>query len=114
MLKFVEQAIEALEVRLPHGAILLKPGAGLGEPLSLDPPRPPLRVLSGTDQPRALQDLQVLGDRGLAHRERRREFADGRVPAREPRKDGAPGGIGQREERGVELVGSGVHCLSVK
>ena len=49
--------------------------------------------------------LEVLGDRGLAHRERLRELGHRRVAGGEAGEDGAPGGIGEGGEGGVEPRG---------
>jgi hypothetical protein len=50
----------------------------------------------------ALEDAQVLGDRGERHVKSRREFANGLRAFGEAREDGAAGGIGEGAEGGVE------------
>jgi hypothetical protein len=64
----------------------------------------PLRVLADADQTGSLENLQVLGDRRLAYRERLGELGDRSVAERETRQDGAARRVGQREERGVERM----------
>ena len=56
-----------------------------------------------TQQARAFEHAQVLGHRGQRHRERLREFGDGRGALRELRDDAATCGICERREHGVEL-----------
>jgi hypothetical protein len=56
---------------LPEPAVALQPFGGLRERLGLEPAGPPLRVAAARNQAGALQDLHVLGDRRVTHRERR-------------------------------------------
>jgi len=59
-------------------------------------------------QPAAiLQHLQVLEDRREADRERLGQFAHAGFAGGEPRKDGAPGRVGEGPEGGAKLIG---HC----
>ena len=51
------------------------------------------------DQARFLQYLEVLRDRGSAHRERVRELTDGGGPRLEPLEDLAAGGVRERSQR---------------
>src|SRR5262249_10910453 len=106
-LQLFEQRIEPLEIRLPDRAVLVDPRAGLGERLRLDPARAALSVLTARDQPRALQHLQVFGDRRLADAERRRQLRHRSLSPRQPREDRAARGIGEGGERGVEALRSG-------
>src|SRR5438034_11695492 len=69
-LELVEQRIEAPVVPFPQTAIAFQPLGSFSEPLGLEAARPPLRVAAARNQAGALQHLQVLGDRRLAHRER--------------------------------------------
>src|SRR5262245_3177888 len=46
-LQFLQQRIEALEVRRPHFAVALDPIDGLVQPVRLKAPRAPLRFLCG-------------------------------------------------------------------
>ena len=101
-LQLVQQGVEALEAPLPELAVALEPVGGLGERLGLEPARPPLRVAAARNQPGALEHLEVLGDRGLAHRERLGELRHRGLARREPGEDRPAGGIGERRERRVE------------
>src|SRR5437867_536185 len=78
-LHLLQQVVEVLEVALPDLAVPLEPSGDPCERLPLDPPGPPLCVASSRDQSRALQDLEMLGDRGLAHGEGRGEFGHRRL-----------------------------------
>src|SRR5687768_17318427 len=89
-LHLLQQAVQPLEVRFPDLPILLEPGTRLGERLALEPPGAPLRVLPDTDQPRALEELQVLGDCGLTDGERLCQLRDRRLPERQSGQDRAP------------------------
>ena len=53
------------------------------------------------DEPRVLQDPQMLGDRGTADRELARQLADGQRAGREARQDRAAGRIAERVELGM-------------
>ena len=89
-LQFLQKTIEALEVRVPDGPILLEPGVGFAKRLPVEPPGPPLGILSNGDEPRPLENFQVFGDRGLADREWFRELRDRCLAAREASQNGAP------------------------
>ena len=103
-LQFLQKTIEALEVRVPDGPILLEPGVGFAKRLPVEPPGPPLGILSNGDEPRPLENFQVFGDRGLADREWFRELRDRCLAAREASQNGAPRRIGEREKRGIEAI----------
>src|SRR4051812_23999913 len=53
----------------------------------------------------------MLGDGGLAHRERLGQLGHRRLAGREAREDRPPGGIGERGERCVETFGRR-HCIT--
>src|SRR5438093_8991852 len=82
--ELVEQGIEALVVALPQPAVAFQPPGGFAEPLGLEAAGPPLRVAAARDQAGALQDSEVLGDRGLAHGERVGQLRHRRLTRREP------------------------------
>src|SRR2546422_5470345 len=69
-LELIEQRVEALVVPLPQPAVALQPLGGFPQALGLEAAGPPLRVAAARNQAGPLQDLQVLRDGGLAHRER--------------------------------------------
>src|SRR5947199_8298137 len=68
--ELLEQGIEALVVALPQPAVTFQPLGSLPQPLGLEAARPPLCVAAARNQARALQHLQVVGERRLAHCER--------------------------------------------
>ena len=49
----------------------------------------------------------MFGDGRLADGEGRRQFGDRGLPARQPRQDGAPRGVGKGDEGGVKAFGRG-------
>src|SRR5438552_18244187 len=100
--QLVEQCLGTLVSAHPQPAIALEPLGGVGERLRHEPPWPPLCVPAAPYEAGALEDLQVLRDRGLADGERLRQLRDRRLPRGEPRQDRAPRGIGERGERRVE------------
>jgi hypothetical protein len=63
-----------------------------------------LCILTDRDQPSALEDLQVLRDRGLTDGERFPELRHRCLAAREASQDGAARRISEREECGVEAI----------
>jgi hypothetical protein len=63
-----------------------------------------LGILTDRNQPGALQDLQVLRDRGLTDRERPRDLGHRGLAARKAGKNGAPRRVGEREKRGIEAI----------
>src|SRR6266516_2970810 len=110
--ELLEQGIEALVVTLPQPAVAFQPLGSLPQPLGLEAARPPLRVAAARNQAGALQYLQVLGDRRLAHRERLGQLRHRRLTRRQAGEDRPPGGIGEGREDGVEAVRC-VHNLLV-
>ena len=60
---------------------------------------PVLGLAAAAHEPGTLEHAKMLRYRGETHRERRGEFADGRLPLREPGQDAPPRGIGERGER---------------
>src|SRR5436309_9444925 len=103
-LELVEQRIEAPVVPFPQTAIAFQPLGSSPGPLGLEAARPPLRVAAARNQAGALQHLQVLGDRRLAHRERLGQLRDRRLTRRQAGEDRPPRGIGEGREDGVEAV----------
>src|SRR5262245_12205171 len=97
-----QQRVEALVALLPVQPKVLQPRGDLLQGLWREPARAALLVATAGDEPGPLQDLEVLGDGGLAHLERGRQFGDRRVAGRQAGEDRAPGRIGEREERRVE------------
>src|SRR5207237_10621974 len=62
---FLQKLVEVAKTGLPKPAVGLQPLCSLGERLRFDPRGASLSVTSPRDQPRALEHLQVLGDRRL-------------------------------------------------
>ena len=106
LVRFVRQAVEnriqLLELRLPKRAVLAEPvperldgvrfqAAGAGGAFD-----------AGFDQSRLLKHLQVAADRGLADGKRAGEVLHRRLTLRQPRDDGAAGGVGQGGEGLIE------------
>jgi len=80
----------------------------LREGLGLEAAWPALCVAAAGNQAGALEDLEVLGDGGLADGEGCGELGDGGLTGGEASEDGAPGGIGEGGEGGVEAIGGHV------
>ena len=78
--------------------VALEPCGRGGERLRLEPARPPLGVAAARDQPGALEDLEMLGDRRLAHGEGLGELGHRRF-ARAPAAQGSPAGSDRRARR---------------
>ena len=70
-----------------------------------EPGGPALPVATARDEPGPLEDLQVLRDGGLAHRERGRQLGDRCLSRRQPGEDRPPRRVRERGERPVQLVG---------
>src|SRR5579863_10433276 len=98
----VLQAIEAL---FPETPIVIEPFRYILKRTGLQPAGTPLRLAPARNQARALQHLQMLGDRGHAHLERLGQFGDRGLTGSEPRENRAPSRIGKGREGGAELVG---------
>src|SRR5207248_5506102 len=103
--QLIEQVVQALEVGLPEFAVAFEPFVGLRERLGFDAAGPPLGVAAARNQARAFQHLEVLGDGGLAHGERLRQFHDRDFAGGKTGENRPPGGIGERGEDGVESRG---------
>src|SRR5262245_37288027 len=96
--------VEAVKALLPEAAVALQPVHPVLPRRRFQPARPPLRLAAALDQPRPLQHLEMLRHRGAADLERLGELADRRLPQRQPREDGAPGGIGEGREGDAEAI----------
>src|SRR5713226_9106455 len=71
-----EAGLQAVQADVPRPAIRRQPGVEFAQRLRPEPVQPPLLVHPGLDQPGLAEHPQVLGDRGLAHRQRVDEFPD--------------------------------------
>src|ERR1700736_1939590 len=73
--------VEAFEARLPELAVRADPVREVLEPARFEPARAALCLAPPRDQPGRLQHLQVLRDRGLAHRESSGQLEHARLAA---------------------------------
>src|SRR5262249_16731314 len=103
--QLVQVVVETRETRVPESAIVIRPFGHLLDRRGLEVTGSPLRVAPARDEARTLEHLEMLRDGRPAHRERFGELADGAIPARETREDGAPSRIGESSERERELIG---------
>jgi hypothetical protein len=108
----LEQRVEARDIGLQRAAVPFDPRRHFDERLDLDAHRPTLGIAPASDQARTLEHLQVLGDRRLAHGERRRQFGDRGLAPGQTREEGAARPIGERGKRGVEAIGGPVLITS--
>jgi hypothetical protein len=86
-LELLEVRVEPREARVPEAPEFLSPLDNFLERRRLEPPRSPLGLASAGDEPGMFEHPEVLGDRGSAHRERRRELLDGGRAGRESGED---------------------------
>jgi hypothetical protein len=93
---------ELIELRFPEAAVRFNPVRRVSQRRGDDAAVARAAVLADIGESRALQHAHVFGNGGERHVEARRELPDRLVALGEPREDGAPGGIGERAERGVE------------
>src|SRR5579872_844829 len=105
LLHLAQIFFETIETLLPETPIVFDPLGGILERARLEPARTPLRLAPARDEPRALQYLEMLGNRGKAHLEGLGEFGDRGLAGREAREDRATSGIGKRCEGRAELIG---------
>jgi hypothetical protein len=73
--------LEAIEVRRPERAVRREPFVELGKRFGPDAVQPALRVRTHVDEPRLLEDAEMLGHGRLAHAEVVDELADRPFPA---------------------------------
>src|SRR5439155_17010691 len=104
LLQLVQVVVEVLVALLPEPPVLLGPLRDPAQRCRYEPAGSPLGIAATGDQPRALQHLQVFGDRLKAHRERRGQLVDRGLALRQPGQDGAAGRVGERREHAAELV----------
>src|SRR2546422_7080420 len=112
-LQFLEVAVQLVEALLPVAPVILDPVGDVLERIRLEPARPPLRLAAALDQSRALEDLEVLGDRRKADVEGLGQLQDRGFARSEAREDRAPRGIGEGGEGGAEAIGRRVQIGTV-
>jgi hypothetical protein len=91
-----------IELEFPESPVALDPGRRLPHRRGDERGAADATLLPNASQPRALEHAHMLGHRGEAHLEPRRELADGPVAGGEPSENRAPSGIGERRERSIE------------
>ena len=101
-LQLFQIVVEPIEALVEEAAVVFEPIVDVLERPRLDAARPPLRLAAARDQAGALQHLEMLGDRRQAHGEGLGQFRHRGLAQRQPRQDGAAGGIGEGGEGGVE------------
>src|SRR5215469_3755483 len=103
-LQLAKVAVEAAEAPFPVAAIALGPARHLAQGFRLQTTRPGWAAPAAAHEARALEHLEVLGDRRLAHGERARQLHHARLARGEPGEDGAARRIGERGKSFVEAV----------
>src|SRR5712664_90565 len=101
---FPQIVVQSNEALVPEAAVRLHPLRDVAERLALEPAGSPLRLAPASDQAGPLQHLEVLGDRGHRHVERRGELRNRGLARHQACKDRAPGGVGERCERAGESI----------
>ena len=95
---------EPIEPGLPDLPVSTDPLDGVIERCGLEAAGPVLGVLSSRDQPRALEHLEVLGDRLEAHVERFGQLVHRRLAVGEPGEDRSARRVGEGCEGDAERV----------
>src|SRR5438445_258104 len=104
-LQLLEIAVQPFEALLPVAPVVLDPVSDVLERIGLQPAGPPLRLAAALDQARALEHLEVPGDRGEADVERLGQLHHRGLARSEARQDRAARGIGEGGEGAAEAVG---------
>src|SRR6202453_1090153 len=104
-LQIGQQHVELVEALVPHSPVRGDPVQRAIERAGLQVAGAELGVAPARDQAAALQHLEMLGDPRQRHGEGGGQLGHGGVALGQPAHDGAPGGVGQRGEGGVEGVG---------
>jgi hypothetical protein len=100
--------VEATDARLPTLLELRQQAIGPAHGVRIAGHTLGTTVLPFGHQLRTFQNGHVLLHGGKRHRVLRRQLADGGVGVHHARQNVAPGGIGQRPEHQVEVVGRGL------
>src|SRR6516162_1746975 len=101
-LQLAEVAVETAEAPLPVATVALGPLRHLAQRRRLQAAGPRLSAAPAAHESGALEHLQVLGDRRLAHGEGARQLHHTRLAGRQAREDGTARRIGERGEGVVE------------
>src|ERR1700683_4558032 len=102
-LQIMQKGIQSPELRLPEPAVVLEPLRSVAQRPGFQSPRAPLRIPSARNQSRAFEYFKVLGNRGLAHRERLRQVRHRGLALGESSQDGPARRVGQRGESSVKI-----------
>jgi len=98
--------LEAIKAVGPFGVGSAEPVIHREQAVDPKPRGTALALARASDEAGALQHLQMLGDRRLRHRERRRELNDASVACRELLEDCPASGVGKGRERQAEGIAS--------
>ena len=101
--QFLDDLVELVEACVPELVIPLDPRRLFLEPARAEPAGPHAPDLLRGDEPRLLQDADVLLHAREGHVEPVGEVRDRSVCAAELLENTAPGGVRERRERGVEM-----------
>jgi hypothetical protein len=93
---------EGVEAVFPECRVARDPVLSRSEGAGNEAKVPGPSLFPGRDEPRVLEDADMLRNGGKRHRKRPRELSDGLLGASEPREDRAPARVGQSRERCVE------------
>src|SRR5258705_238185 len=97
-LQFAQVLVKAIEAVFPEPAVVIEPVGDFFQACGLDAAGAPLRIAAAGDEPRVLENFQMLRDRRQAHLERLGQLRHRGVPARETRENRPAGRIGQSRE----------------
>jgi hypothetical protein len=97
-----QKRVQSIEALLPEHSIVVEPCAGPAHRPGFEMNRVDAAVLDAPDEARALERLDVLGDRGPGHAERPCELAHGCGAARQPFQDRAARRVGKSREGVVQ------------
>src|SRR5688572_28335639 len=104
LLDLSQMVVEAVEAALPELPVALQPAGDVLQRARVEPTGPPLRRPAAADQAGAFEDPQMFGDRLEADRERLGQLVDRRLSAGELGQDRAARRVGERGQRGAELI----------
>src|ERR1700730_8212636 len=102
--QLAEVMVQAIEAFFPEMPVVFQPIGGVLEGTRIARTGSPLRLAAAFDEAGALRHLEVLGDRGKAHRERLGQLGDGNLAADQARQDRASRRIGEGREGGAEAI----------
>jgi hypothetical protein len=113
-----EKRAQAIDPRVPEGFVTIEPFERALERAPLQPAIDDPADLVARDEPRILEDVEMLDEAGQRHPERLGQIADRLFPGAQPRERRPAGRVGQRAEDGVETVARilnhMVHCTPAR